>query len=352
MVAMIAGRIFVGAPMNRDANWVDMTTHYTSCVLQASYKLKICPPFLRTALSWLLPEIWTIHSTYRTVKGIVKPILRQRLAQESEQGPTYEKPNDLMQWLMDQQRLHEELNLDTQAITLLLASLASQHTTTMAVTQAIFDLATSPEYIAPLREEINEVWEAHDGLPSKQAMLELRRLDSFMKESQRLNPPFAGKRPFSLQSRRFDDKDILADIGNALVSMGRSVLQATTLKDGTYLHKDAHIAVPSMALETLDPQIQGPEEFRPFRFYNIWKKNSDEFHHQFTNTATSSQFGSGKNTCPGRFLAAAEIKLLLAYLIRDYDFKLANPELGRPPNLTFEQSFFPNIEGKILLKKI
>jgi hypothetical protein len=67
----------------------------------------------------------------------------------------------------------------------------------MAVWHVMFDLACRPEYIQPLRDEIDKVI-AEDGQDvdeegflklKKTSMAKLRKLDSFLKESQRLSPP-------------------------------------------------------------------------------------------------------------------------------------------------------------------
>lgn len=67
----------------------------------------------------------------------------------------------------------------------------------MALSQVIYDLAARPEYIKGLREEIKEVL-AEDGYDidgegftklKKSSYTKLRKLDSFLKESQRLSPP-------------------------------------------------------------------------------------------------------------------------------------------------------------------
>ena len=80
-------------------------------------------------------------------------------------------------------------------------SMAAIHTTSMATTAAIYDLAAYPEYIAPLREEIQKVLDEDghdiddDGFLrlKKSSMPKLWKLDSFLKESQRLTPPALGK---------------------------------------------------------------------------------------------------------------------------------------------------------------
>jgi len=52
-------------------------------------------------------------------------------------------------------------------------------------THALFHLSSKPEYIQPIREEVEAVI-AEDGW-TKVAMTRMRKLDSFLKESQRLN---------------------------------------------------------------------------------------------------------------------------------------------------------------------
>lgn len=71
----------------------------------------------------------------------------------------------------------------------------------MVTYHALVDLAAHPEYIAPLREEIERVI-AEDGYSvdesgtkklKKQSFPKLTKMDSFLKESQRFNPLGLGK---------------------------------------------------------------------------------------------------------------------------------------------------------------
>ena len=58
-----------------------------------------------------------------------------------------------------------------------------------------YDLAAYPEHVAPLREELEAVLSENNGKFLKSTMPKLRKLDSFMKESQRVNPPGLSKLP-------------------------------------------------------------------------------------------------------------------------------------------------------------
>lgn len=69
----------------------------------------------------------------------------------------------------------------------MIISFVGIHTTTAFGTHVLYDLAAYPEYAPILRTEIQEVLQKHGGF-SKQALYDMKRLDSFMKESQRLSP--------------------------------------------------------------------------------------------------------------------------------------------------------------------
>jgi cytochrome P450 len=79
------------------------------------------------------------------------------------------------------------------ADTLLAGSFAAIHTTTMGMTNILYDLAAHPEWADVLREEIQRVSaEEPNGKLRKKTMPKLRKLDSFIKESQRVHPLGSG----------------------------------------------------------------------------------------------------------------------------------------------------------------
>ena len=53
---------------------------------------------------------------------------------------------------------------------------------------------------------------------------------------------------------------------------------------------------------------------------------------------------------PGRFFAASELKALLAFLVINYDFKLADGE-ARPSTFYFADAVIPNPSAKLLFRK-
>lgn len=63
----------------------------------------------------------------------------------------------------------------------------------MAAVHVLYDLCAMPEYIEPLRAEAQAAFPADGGVWKMETLKELRRLDSFVKESQRLNSSSIGK---------------------------------------------------------------------------------------------------------------------------------------------------------------
>lgn len=56
----------------------------------------------------------------------------------------------------------------------------------------LFELATRPEYVEPLRQEVQQALENHGGW-EKEGIESMLKLDSFIKECQRFNPLDSGK---------------------------------------------------------------------------------------------------------------------------------------------------------------
>jgi hypothetical protein len=79
------------------------------------------------------------------------------------------------------------------------------HATSITVTNAMYDLAAYPQYVAELRAEIVEVLSSEpDHVLRKAAMPRLMKLDSFLRESQRMNPGNISRSPQDYPARTLD----------------------------------------------------------------------------------------------------------------------------------------------------
>lgn len=195
IVGRTSARIFVGFPLCRNPLWLSTSIDFARCIFLGSGILKIIPAPIRPLAALFNPHVWRIKRHHRNARSLLIPeILRRRELAGRAQSPEQwhaEKPNDMLQWIEDASTdadKQPERIVDRQ----LGMSFAAIHTTTNHLTNVIYDLAARWDQYGPeLREEVEEALAADGGIWKKQTLTKLSKLDSFMKESQRINPPSA-----------------------------------------------------------------------------------------------------------------------------------------------------------------
>lgn len=322
IIAFVSGRIFIGPELNRSETYLGTTLHFGIEGYAVIPKMRPYPRILRPLAQYWVKECRRPEHSISVMENLLRPVIKARV-RLSEQ----ERPKDMMTWIMSNCPKGKEGNLSWQALYQLQIAAAAMHTTSNTMTHIFFDLAAHPEYLDPLRAEIKQVIsEEPDGVLSKTAMPKLKKLDSFMKESQRMNP-------FSS------------------TGFSRKILKSTHLHDGTIFPPGITVTVPVSQI-SMDPSIYAdPETFDGFRFAKLREKKGDESKWQYVSTNKDSlNWGHGVHACPGRFFASNEIKVILCHLILNYDIKLQDGE-GRPKNIFTEGGMIPDMKGKVLLKK-
>lgn len=100
-------------------------------------------------------------------------------------------------------------------------------------------------------------------------------------------------------------------------------MRPVTFSDGTYLPADTSIFSPQAATSLDDQYYPGGKQFDPLRFYNLRQREENGARWKFTAPSDSNMhFGIGKHTCPGRYLASIEIKIILAHFLLNYEMRL------------------------------
>lgn len=140
------------------------------------------------------------------------------------------------------------------------------------------------------------------------------------------------------------------DITLAIVPINRVAEVDVTLSTSTKIPKGATIGVPTLSMT--DPQFYtNPDKFDGHRFLEMSKQPGAAGKSQFVGTSNEHIiFGHGKHSCPGRFFAANEIKILLVYLLLGYEFKFVDGTLSRPRMMEVGADLAPNPETKILIR--
>ena len=185
-VARITSRVFVGFPLCREEEWLQTAKGYTLDVFKVSSTLRPYLPIFRPFVAPFLECTKDLHNHVRVGQKHLIPIFRQRALEKASSSAKSEHL-DMIQWLTDTAQ-NEDAAPERLTLKLLFLTLAAVHTSTMSATHALFDLCTMPEYIGPIREEILQIYR-EEGSWTQGAIQRLWKLDSFMKESQRMNHP-------------------------------------------------------------------------------------------------------------------------------------------------------------------
>ncbi|KAL1670822.1 cytochrome P450 [Schizophyllum commune] len=326
VICRITSRVFVGLPLCRDREYVALCTGFARQAVRAIIILSITPPFLRPLVARI---IWHVQGTVTRMENFLRPLASER-SEEGRDSMTkreFVRVNDLIMWLMKEDNGGEKDKLHDLALRLIASNFAAIHTTSMTFTHALYDLAAHPEYAKYLRMEIQEM--VTRGGWRKDTIDGMHLHDSFLRESMRmralrqLSTMRKTLQPFTFES---------ATGGPVTLPAGVLVFAATPA-----VHFD-----PAEYGETA-------HDFEPFRFGNIfmptWPRN-----HLVSASSNFLGWGGGKHQCPGRFFAAVEMKMMLAYIVGRFDGGALRSG-PRPKDSRVEANCFPNPWANVRIRR-
>ncbi|KAL4918485.1 cytochrome P450 [Aspergillus aurantiobrunneus] len=318
-------RIVVGDTLCRSEQWLKSVTKYTENLGITIIVLRSLPKFLRPYVARFLPSVRYLNKTLKWVKEdvFVPMILRRREAEANDLE--YRKPDDFMQWMMETADNDFDKKPENIAHGLMIVmALAVMHTSTMFITQCIYDLLLRPDYIEPLRHEIIDTLKNGWANATRTEFASQIRLDSFLRESQRLNP-------------------------TSEVNVQRIAKQTIIFPDGLIIPKGTYLCFPAGPLSRDPALLESPEVFDGFR----WCLDPEVRSNSLVSTnELNLHFGYGRQACPGRHFAANTAKAILTRLIVEYDLKFPKGKEGRRPwNIRNGEQIMPNFFTKVLMKR-
>jgi hypothetical protein len=118
-------------------------------------------------------------------------------------------------------------------------------------------------------------------------MHKLRKLDSFLRESARLNPIALGT---------FYAMTVYERLCTTIVALIRHVRRDFTFSDGTFVKRGNWVCASSYSIHMDESHYTKAGEFDPWRFSDIRSIESEATRHQYiTTTPDFLSFGSGKH---------------------------------------------------------
>ncbi|KAL4939386.1 hypothetical protein BDV06DRAFT_214358 [Aspergillus oleicola] len=338
VICRVSGRAFVGTGLHRNDEWIDISCNYTRDLFLSALKLRAVPSIFRPLLALFLPDLHRVYRHNDRARALVQPILQQRERErDAVDNVEYSKPNDTIQWLHDLIPDKDKRDYAYQGAAQLAITAVSVQSTSKLIVNILLNLMKYDEYVPILKEEIETVLAESGGTWTLESMARLEKMDSFMRESLRFEPPLTA-------------------------TFQRRTLQPLKLSDGTELPKDTLICTPADAI-AFDPKFYpDPESFDGLRFFKLRQeaegassgggsKISAKVRHQFVATSkTQVQFGLGRHACPGRWFAGHVIKMVVAGLLLNYDLRFRDGE-GKRKTFLFQTTNMPDPKTRILVRR-
>ncbi|KAF4894640.1 Cytochrome P450 monooxygenase BOA4 [Colletotrichum fructicola] len=308
-------RGFLGSDAAEDEVFLDVAGTFIINQIVYSIGAKQWPSFLLPIVHKYLPGFPGLAEQY---SNGAKVVLRQMKNKKANGLKPLSDPPSVFDYVNDDGQYLDDLQLQMNIQMPLCA--ASIHTTTSTVVQCLYDLASRPEYLPALRQEIQEVTNEHGDILTRRVASKLEKMDSFIKEVQRFCSP-------------------------DLTTFQRKATGPVTLSNGFHLPKGARIEVATGAINADAALYDNPSEFDGLRFYK--KRQTEEARSKYQVLSVSKEdlaWGYGRAACPGRFLADMLIKMILVEVLKRYDIKMPDGQ-GRYENMEVQG------QGEILIRE-
>ncbi|KAJ9262865.1 hypothetical protein DTO021C3_2979 [Paecilomyces variotii] len=340
-----ASRFMVGSPLCRNEVYLRACWKVNDGIVINGGLTGATPRLLRPIVGPLVTM--NLRRNIEQVRNQVEPIYRQRvqaLSQHNNSGKLDGKESqDLFQKMLhyaQKERPDELHDLPSMSRRLCFANFAAVHQTTLLVTNMILNiLASDSQYntISVLRDEVTDIIGPDSNAKwTKYKVAQMIRSDSVARETMRLH-------------------------SNTNRGVFRKVLtEGIKTEDGIELPKGAYISFLGRPLQCDPEAFENPLEYDPFRFSRVretapkdTKGKSITNHLSFVSTSPEHlPFGHGRHSCPGRFLVDFEVKMIVAYLLMNYDIEFPVEYKGqRPANRWMAEALVPPSGVRIKIKR-
>ncbi|KAK1254766.1 hypothetical protein MKX08_008761 [Trichoderma sp. CBMAI-0020] len=320
---------FFGSELSRDKKFMAAAIGFIEQTLLAAEAIRVLPkaiaPFIGNMIAKNL-------GSGKTIYNALIPIAEERLEERAQKklGHAVPEHHDCIQWVMECSPRSKPWSAERIVHELMALWFGSVHITSTTACIALHHLCLHPEYIEPLRNEIESTgWAPFEQSGGKAFPL----LDSFMKESARINP---------VES----------------VSSRRMALKPFQLSDGTRVEAGEWICTAARGMMLDARYYTAPHEFQGFRYVDssiLKNKLAVDLVSQvqgtpsnFTDIGDWQLWGTGRSACPGRFYATAVMKTLLALFITKYDMQLEEKATAR--YFAWRTFIYPYASTKVLLR--
>ncbi|KAI8942778.1 hypothetical protein NX059_000822 [Plenodomus lindquistii] len=350
IVARASSRILAGKYVARNANFIDNSIRFTKVVITNGFVMKVIPKALEPYLVWIL--VYFVRRHYRKLSQVLEPLFQISTSKQQSGERTLENKvtakETAVQWLATNAVRTAGTDQKEQtppwlALRLMTLLFATADTTSLTSMNALIDVFTETKgetCISILREEARCNARLFGDQWNRARLNSMPYHDSALRESMRLS-------------------------GFAIKMIQRKVMSAEgiTLPNGTTLPQGTMVCVSAWGLHHDEQVYHDPSTFLYDRFiadpYPATETSEPELgdktgrKRSLLRTATEADptftfWGLGKQSCPGRYMAVDLIKILMEYIVVNYDVV---PLKERPENMWVEYNYVPTAKAKLQVRR-
>lgn len=296
-------RMFYGLPLAHNKDFLKNAYSFIGGISESAIMIRLLLPDL---LKPMLAPLFTrnLRKWKKNCLAHIEPLVKDAMAKELPAKPTLlEVLSKIADKSVDKAD-RDPYNIGTRLLT---AHYVGVETSLHTLVGAFADMFAAPaETQAALIKEAESVnTSLTDGIWTKHALDQLVKIDSAIRESMRV--------------RTFKAKSL-----SRIVSAPNGV----TLPSGQHLPRGTKVGVATLAMHLDEDIYHNAATYDAFRFC---RDRSGEAPDKVTrgnivtgmvNTSeTWLAFGLGRHACPGRHMAAAQLKLITAYVLLNYEVK-------------------------------
>ncbi|OAA41284.1 Cytochrome P450 [Metarhizium rileyi] len=334
LVHTVSSSYLVGPEFSLNEQYMADVQYYCLMVPEFVHQYFRMPGVLRKAFWYLSPQGFKVRSSIKRLKRIIIPEIRNTIDAWRQKRSARDQFT-MLGAILDIKQERGQLKRDAKAMSqaeetkqvdifadeVIFTAFDSAGPVACLLIQMIFESICDKELSEALRDEIAAALAVNNGEWSEQTLSSLPRLESFTRETLRVNGP-------------------------TLFSVTRTAIQPLKLNSGLSLRRGEMMTTPSWYVHNDEDNYENASEFNPYRFY-------DEATNMATTRATtpSSKFlayGYGVQICPGRFLGIRMTQILFAKLLMRYDMKMANGAMRRPDNIFMPGQVLPPYMASIV----
>lgn len=280
----------------------------------------------------IMAPIITLPNRYHNhqIRSILRPEIERRLAM-----PREEAPNDFMQWFINFARDNleaEESSPRFVADRMATVNFAAIHTSTFSIVNALADIVSLPDpksLLETIKDEMEDILKADGGEWTKTSVQRMVKADSTLRESMR----YSSFMTVAIQRKVIAKGGITTPTGIHIKEGNKVGIS------GWSRHRDAGV-------------YPDADTFIPLRFVEGSPHEAKSQAPGGTSAVDSNldflTFSHGRHVCPGRFFAANELKLALAFVAMHYDVE---PLLMEPKVMSFGSIMAPNPKLSVKVRR-